>query len=54
MDAARELEGLWAELFGEPPSIKAQPDVLIEVLVAMLPPVQPYGAAAPAEDDTTR
>jgi hypothetical protein len=50
---------LWAEVFGEPPSIAAEADLLYEVLLRCLPPAPPYGEAwrargsdqAPAEGD---
>ena len=44
-DAEHELEGLWAEVFGEPPSISAPPALLVQVLVTALPPAPPYAPA---------
>ena len=44
-DAERELEGLWAEVFGEPPSISAPPALLVQVLVTALSPAPPYAPA---------
>ncbi|HXQ09396.1 MAG TPA: hypothetical protein VN805_00180 [Caulobacteraceae bacterium] len=57
--AKQELEALWREVFGEPPSINADPAMLSEILVRHLPPAPPYidgeGAAAsvrpPPDDD---
>ena len=42
MDAICELEPLWASVFGEPPSIRAEAPVLADVLVAALPSAPPY------------
>jgi hypothetical protein len=46
-EAGQELESLWAEVFGEPPSVTAAPSLLAEVLVAALPPAPPYAPASP-------
>jgi hypothetical protein len=40
--AKQELEALWREVFGEPPSINADPAMLSEILVHHLPPAPPY------------
>jgi len=40
-----EIEALWAALFGEPPAIAADPQLLMDVLMRCLPPAPPYGAA---------
>ena len=45
-DAELELEGLWAEVFGEPPSISAPRSLLARVLVEALPPAPPYAPVA--------
>ena len=45
-DAELEAEGLWAEIFGEPPSISAPLGLLIRILVEALPPAPPYAPAA--------
>ena len=55
----RELHALWAEVFGEPPSIAAEADLLYELLLRYLPPAPPYGEVgrargfdpAPVEED---
>lgn len=47
--AKQELEALWREVFGEPPSINADPALLSEILVRHLPPAPPYVAG----DETT-
>ena len=38
-----EIEHLWAEVFGEPPSIRSEPRLLAEVLVRSLSCPPPYG-----------
>jgi hypothetical protein len=40
--AKQELEALWAEVFGEPPSINADTEMLSEILVRHLPSAPPY------------
>jgi len=47
--AKQELEALWREVFGEPPSIEADASMLSEILVRHLPPAPPYidGEEAP-------
>ena len=42
MDASKELQALWTVVFGEPPFIRADADVMAQVLVASLPPAPPY------------
>ena len=42
MDATRELETLWIEVFGEPPLIRAEAELLAGVLVSALPSAPPY------------
>ena len=41
------LEGLWAVLFGGPPSIRCDASMMVKVMVDALPPAGPYtfGAA---------
>ena len=46
MDAADELQALWTTLFGEPPFIRAEAQVLTRLLVSALPPAPPYEPAA--------
>jgi len=38
-----EIEGLWAEVFGQPPSIRCEPQLLADVLVRSLSAPPPYG-----------
>jgi len=38
-----QIECLWAEVFGEPPSIRCEPRLLADVLVRSLSPPPPYG-----------
>jgi hypothetical protein len=40
--AKQELEALWRAVFGEPPSINADPAMLSEILVRHLPRAPPY------------
>ena len=40
--ATYELECLWKAVFGGPPSIKSQPEVLADYLVRCLPPAPAY------------
>ena len=42
MDAEQELEALWGAIFGEPPFIRAEPEVLAQVMVDALPQAPPY------------
>lgn len=39
---ARELNQLWRAVFGQPPAIRARPDVLADVLIKCLPPAPAY------------
>jgi hypothetical protein len=40
--AKTELESLWTALFGGPPAINAEPEMLATILVAHAPPPPPY------------
>ena len=40
--AYRELAELWEAVFGEQPSVVAEPSLLAEILVAYLPKIEPY------------
>ena len=52
MDASKELQALWTVVFGEPPFIRAEADVMAQVLVASLPPAPPYEPdGSPARPD---
>ena len=42
-DPLDELYALWAEIFGEPPSIAADADLLYSLLFRYLAPAPPYG-----------
>lgn len=49
-DAAyQELAKLWEAVFGEQPSVVAEPGLTAQILVSCLPPAEPYGFAV--EDD---
>lgn len=39
----QQIEALWAEVFGEAPVVRADPQVLADMLVRHLPPAPPYG-----------
>ncbi|WP_165185676.1 hypothetical protein [Caulobacter soli] len=47
--AYQALAELWEAVFGEQPSVVAEPSLTAQVLVAYLPPVEPYSFGA--EDD---
>lgn len=38
----KEWAGLWEALFGEPPPITAEISLTARILVACLPPAEPY------------
>ena len=40
--AYQELADLWEAVFGEQPSVVAEPSLLAEILVAYLPRIEPY------------
>uniref|UniRef100_B0SYV4 Uncharacterized protein n=1 Tax=Caulobacter sp. (strain K31) TaxID=366602 RepID=B0SYV4_CAUSK len=50
--AYRELADLWEAVFGEQPSVVAEPSLLAEILVTYLPRIEPYrfdiGGPSPA------
>ena len=46
MEAVDELQALWITLFGEPPFIRAEAQLLTRVLVSALPRAPPYEPAA--------
>ena len=43
-----ELNELWRTVFGEPPSITADPSLTAEVLVRCLPAAKPYAPQRPS------
>lgn len=46
-DAAyQELADLWAAVFGEQPSVVAEPGLTAQILIRCLPPAPPYGGEA--------
>lgn len=51
--AYQELVGLWEAVFGEKPSVVAEPTVTARVLVSCLPAAEPYsfGAVSDPEED---
>jgi len=50
-DKRRGVLALWRAVFGEPPSLDAEPELLVKLLVRHLPPAPPYGSGAPIPDD---
>ena len=48
MDAADELQDLWAAVFSEPPFIRAEPQMMAKILVHSLPLAPPYEVERPA------
>ncbi len=42
VEPASFLRALWRELFGQPPAISGEPELLARVLVDCLPPAPPY------------
>jgi hypothetical protein len=50
-DAAyQELAELWEAVFGEQPSVVAEPGLTARILVDCLPQAEPYGFVAKSED----
>ncbi len=41
--AYQQLAELWAAVFGEQPSVVAEPGLTAEILVRCLPAAEPYG-----------
>jgi hypothetical protein len=40
--AYQELAELWEAVFGEKPSVVAEPGLTVEIMVRCLPPTEPY------------
>ncbi|WP_156390626.1 MULTISPECIES: hypothetical protein [unclassified Caulobacter] len=49
--AYQALAELWEAVFGEQPSIVAEPGLTAQVLVSCLPPAEPYGFAGEDEGE---
>ena len=51
--AYRELAELWEAVFGDKPSVVAEPSLTAKILVAHLPPAEPYSfePTGEVEDD---
>lgn len=45
----RGVHALWQAIFGEPPSVDAEPSLLCELLVRHMPPAPPYGGPPPPD-----
>jgi hypothetical protein len=50
-DKRRGAHALWRAVFGEPPSLDAEPELLFDLLVRYLPRAPPYGSGASIPDD---
>ncbi len=48
--AYQELAQLWEAVFGEQPSVVAEPGLTAEILVQYLPPAEPYSFESDDED----
>ena len=49
--AYQELAKLWEAVFGEQPSVVAEPGMTAQVLVSCLPPAEPYSFASEDEEE---
>jgi hypothetical protein len=49
--AYQELAELWEAVFGEQPSVVAEPGLTAQVLVSCLPPAEPYSFAGEDEEE---
>lgn len=49
--AYQELAELWEAVFGEQPSVVAEPGLTAQVLVSCLPPAEPYSFRGEDESD---
>ncbi|MBO9560103.1 MAG: hypothetical protein J7515_16165 [Caulobacter sp.] len=49
--AYQELAELWEAVFGEQPSIVADPDLTARILVDCLPPAEPYSFKIEDEEE---
>ena len=47
----QELAELWEAVFGEKPSVVAEPGLTAEILVRCLPPAEPYSFKSDPDDD---
>ena len=48
--AYQELAELWEAVFGDKPSVVAEPGLTAEILVRCLPPAEPYGFKGDEDD----
>jgi hypothetical protein len=46
-DAKEELQALWTAVFGQPPAVDADPELLAYLIVRCSPPPPVYGPAPP-------
>ncbi len=49
--AYQELAELWEAVFGDKPSVVAEPGLTAKILVAHLPPAEPYSFTADDDGD---
>jgi len=47
LDAKSEMEGLWTAIFGEPPAVDAEPQLLAELIIRCSGPPPVYGMEEP-------
>jgi len=52
--AYQELAELWEAVYGEQPSVVAEPGLTARILVSCLPPAEPYSFTADDEDHARR
>ena len=48
--AYQELAELWEAVFGEQPSVVAEPGLTAQILISCLPHAPPYSVGVPGED----
>jgi len=48
--AYQQLAELWEAIYGEQPSVVAEPGLTAQILVSCLPPVEPYSFGGEGED----
>ncbi len=50
--AYQELAELWEAVFGDKPSVVAEPGLTVEIMVRCLPPVEPYSFRSDGEEES--
>ena len=46
----KSIERLWRERFGEPPSLRTDPDLMLRILETLAPSAQSEGGGGPRAD----